>query len=694
MTSTVLPAEHRRLRHVLQFACRHAPVLHTGSASNRRSTSANAATQAHTQYTLRQIGRDGAPGELLYESEVQSGTVHPQWTALPTTLTLEDHPNIRSLVFSLYRVAASALDITSRHQSQHRRHPPRNDGAKEDPSVVEPRGPTPQAAPQPNSTMSPTTQDGTATDTEMEDGVCSPPEDGEIAASEELVVDGETPLDLMEGDRRPREPSLGELTTEATILMVRRDSVASSGGGTTQMSASNNTHQQAMASAVQVAGASPTIVDEPPSQRVNAAHDNLTAASGLQEDDDGAAQQHNKQLIFECLIDLTKTEFLAKHFTGLHDIGSLPAHMDDGHRSFTILLRCHDGIFSPTMDASIADANANLLDLKRPTPSMYGFLGAAGGRGQQPQVGSTFLQHNQLLESEWDLVDGDAAREAEARQQKTESMTLGDVKALGSASIALQRMLVALRSCSDERRHFIDEALSHEQGAAVVAVRNAVTSVTSATCGSLIAARRTQIQTVEQEIAARRAALEARKQAIATARAAVLASVAGGAPIEESVVERLPLSSTSSECNERLINTRRRLAGEVVAWFQVNPAANTILGVKLPPNDGLPDVLEHAISIAHVAHAVSVYARVFNVSLPHPVHFTAPGRCRIYERHGVAPDKYFPLYPVKNSDRGSLRRGMDLLRQNIVSAAYSIHNQRQAEGLPLALATEKLLVGR
>jgi hypothetical protein len=668
MTTTVLPAEHRRLRHVLQFACRHAPVLHTGSATSRRTASTNAATHANTQFTLRQIGQDGSPGALLYESEVQSGTVHPLWTALPATLTLEDHPNTRSLVFSLYRVAASALDTTSRHQPQQRRHHVQNDTSKDDPAAGDPHDTVPAAeATEPQSVMSPTTQDGTATDTELEDDARSPPEEGDLAADDVAVSGG--PRDTNEDDSRPREPSMGELTAEATVAMVRRDSVASSGGGMAQ-----------------VAGSSATVSSNVPAA-ATPTHKNDAHVT----DDEERGAHGSRQLIFECLIDLTKTEFLAKHFTGLHDIGSLPAHMDDGHRSFTILLRCHDGIFSPTMDASISDVNANLLDLKRPTPSTYGFT-----RGQQPQVGSTFLQHNQILESEWDLVDGDAAREAEARQQKTESMTLGDVKALGSASIALQRMLVALKSCAEERRCHIDEALHHEQGAAVVAVRRAVTSVTTATCSSLISAHRAQIQAMEDEIAARRASCRIRREAIAAARVAVLASGVAGdaAPMSPADSEGPAVLSSSAECNERLGSIRRRLAGEVVAWFQVNPTANTILGVKLPANDGLPEAPEHAISVAHIAHAVAVYARIFNTVLPHPVHFTAPGRCRIYERYGVAPDKYFPLYPVKNSERVSLRRGMDLLRQNIVTAAYSIHNQRQAEGLPLALATEKLLVGR
>jgi hypothetical protein len=674
MTTTVLPAEHRRLRHVLQFACRHAPVLHTGSATSRRTASANAATHANTQFTLRQIGQDGSPGALLYESEVQSGTVHPLWTALPATLTLEDHPNTRSLVFSLYRVAASALDTTSRHQPQHRRHHVQNDiTVKDDPAAGDPHDTVPAAeATEPQSVMSPTTQDGTATDTELEDDAGSPPEEGDLAADEVRVASG-GPRDTNDDDSRPRELSMGELRAEATIAMVRRDSVASSGGGMAQ-----------------VAGSRPTVSSNVPTAAT------LSYKNAHVTDDEEHGTHGSRQLIFECLIDLTKTEFLAKHFTGLHDIGSLPAHMDDGHRSFTILLRCHDGIFSPTMDASISDVNANLLDLKRPTPSTYGFT-----RGQQPQVGSTFLQHNQIFENEWDLVDGDAAREAEARQQKTESMTLGDVKALGSASIALQRMLVALKSCAEERRCRIDAALHHEQGAAVVAVRRAVTSVTTATCSSLISARRAQIQAMEDEIAARRASCQIRKEAIAAARVAVLASGVAGDAAPPDASPSSPANSeegsavlSSAECNERLGSIRRRLAGEVVAWFQVNPTANTILGVKLPPNDGLPEAPEHAISVAHIAHAVAVYARVFNAALPHPVHFTAPGRCRIYERYGVAPDKYFPLYPVKNSERVSLRRGMDLLRQNIVTAAYSIHNQRQAEGLPLALATEKLLVGR
>lgn len=46
------------------------------------------------------------------------------------------------------------------------------------------------------------------------------------------------------------------------------------------------------------------------------------------------------------------------------------------------------------------------------------------------------------------------------------------------------------------------------------------------------------------------------------------------------------------------------------------------------------------------------------------------------------------------NERLQLRRGMDLLRLDIVHAAYHIHHQRQAEGLPFIMAAEMLLVGR
>jgi hypothetical protein len=625
------------------------------------------------------------------------------WTALPNSLTNEQHPNVKSLVFSLYQVGSSidaaALTIQTGDVTRvcDTSRPPSPSGGCAGPTSRPPEGLTKEQSIHKQDDDGGVAQDATVH-----------PHDGEDAAR--VAAGNSSPV-----NSRPREQSLADLNTEASVLMVRRVSVTSVGPldnrelalsqtGDDDPDRDEDCEQRDISGvspdedceqrdALRASGVSP---DEPSGEtvmeqgelRVSSPQDKSPHTTEL-------IRRHSnhglRQLIFECLIDLTKTEYLSKHFTGLHDIEALPAHMDDGHRSFTILLRCQDGIFFPTMETSSGTGGSNHrseLDLTKPAPTSYGFL-LSKIQSNTIAGGSTFLQHNNLLDHEWDFVDGDAAREAEARQQKTESMSLGDIKALGTASIALRRIMEGLKSCADQRREHIDNTLALERDGVVLAsVRGAVTTATCATCATLAEDRRAKIASLKEAIETRRAVLSEKQKGLSLYSTVACPS----SPTTSSV----NVTSTTAEIRDQLQQARRQLANEVVEYFQVSPSANSILGVKLPTGaDGsLPETAEHGMAISHVCHAIVVYARMFSVSLPHPIHLAAPGRCRIYERQGAPRDSFFPLYPVKNSERGLLRRGLDLLRQDIVSAAYNIHSQRQADGLPLALAMEKLLVGR
>lgn len=877
-TAVVLPAEHRRFRHVVQLVCRNIPLFHGNSATapQRRGAATHSVQTTAVVFSLRLVDQDGLPGDMVYESEETSGSVHPSWQALPPELTSRLFPNVRRMIFTLYKVE---YDHPNHHHHHHHSTPQEVGGATNVSSTTTPPQTTPhrhgdETSPSQLSAAGTTTK---ATSGERQPQVRrqSPPQLSKTKNSSQLTSDSSVGDDdgkpsadahYQKVDQEDKHhDDVGEaddggesesgcmmtLQSEATLLMVRRRSTGGSsmggGGGdsiTTASTATTNNvgggvdqqqqphspntlmseslssssplqnnnnrseldereegeetqpadeedcrgeeddggatttprHEEEVPS--RASASSPVDGTRPPSPnerdhddehdidgggqqaRATATTGATTTAAASTGGHDGPAQLHHdsntrkhhhhhsvgqKVLLFEFLIDLTKTEFVAKNIGALHDHSNIPAHLEDGPRSFSVLLRCSDGVFFPTMEA--AAALSSELDLNKPTPSSQAAFRFA--RFQQPTAngrsimpGATFLQHvNQL--DDWDVVDGDAAREAEARQQKTDSITLGDIKALGGASIALRRMTQALKECVDTRRDLIDATLQRETHHKVLqAAQHWTTQATMATCMQLTTLKSRQIEELRTNLARRREDLSARRKALlSNSETNRQVTTTGEAKDLNNVVDITPSSqpesvapdthtSPSSPANasvvlgssplspsttrrtpaaDALYKQRRQVVRDLTTVFVLCTTNNTICGLKLPTasssqqgggigvGDGgvpIPETSEHAAAIAHVCHAITVFAQVFNVSLPHPI-LLAPLHCKIFERDGTPMDRALPLFPcAKNSERLQLRRGMDLLRLDIVHAAYHIHNQRQAEGLPLIMAVEKLLVGR
>lgn len=285
---------------------------------------------------------------------------------------------------------------------------------------------------------------------------------------------------------------------------------------------------------------------------------------------------------------------------------------------------------------------------------------------------------------EWDVVDVDAVREEERRMQKTEGITVGDTKAYVAGAVALtsserildfqrEQLRQAMRRKMESNA--VDACLAARQNAAELRLRHIEAAIT---------AKRDRIAALKSSNAAKRLELDARTRACEADRRAL--------------TERKARESHSGERATQLAAIQQELAARrKVLMSGIDSAfpltAESICGARVPDNDAGPETEEHAVALGHAAHLLLVFCSISNCPLPHPVHLSS-SRTMISERPGVAEDKRLPLFPAKGVDRAQLRRAVELLKGNVLSAALTVHKQQQAEGLPLLLALQKLVENR
>lgn len=603
MSATTLPPLHRRLRHVVHIACRNVPVARAARHSG-----------VAFQFVLRLVAPGGGPGDVIYESEVIAGTLHPVWTSLPQQLTQSQHPNLQRFVFSLYLLEPHDTDA------------PHTGGSVSATSVLP-------------------------------------------LLHEAVEEDGDTKPQSTNADGMPASPAAACNSGSTTS----NESPAWPQGDDTDKS-------RHLADSVR---GSPSIKTTDGGSAASSKKDRGTDSSNC--------STITSKLVFEFLLDLAHTDYVAKSITALCDVPQIPAHIEDGPRSFSILLKCTDGVFFPTMEGS----SSAEFDITRPMPSVKVMVPSSALQALQNAAATgSFLQSTSATQADWDMVDDvDALRQMWDRAQgagRMESMTYGDLKALAASSIALRRLDDCGYEALQKRLQRIDELVKAEELNTAQHAAAFVSQYVEDSCRRRIAQKRVELEQLRVRLAAKRSQIEAQRAKL----------------LEKTEVLRASPSQLFLECDEsastlraalveQLTEARSQFVREAASCFPIDSQNGTVCGFRLPAADstGLPETPEHAMAISNVCHLLIVVCRAHRVALPHPIQL-APGRCRIFERHGVTDERSYSLYPGKSSDRPSVRRGMDLLKQNIVSAAYHIHQQKQAEGLPLVVAMEKLVSGR
>ena len=375
------------------------------------------------------------------------------------------------------------------------------------------------------------------------------------------------------------------------------------------------------------------------------------------------------QLIFECIMQLGDVELVARNTTMLHELHQLPAHVATGSHPLVVLLRCVDGVFFPHLEGMSASEDT----LPR----------------QSPTIASARLLPKSVVVAppeDWDLIDLESVRSMEQRSsQRAESLTVGDIKTFAIATKTLHTTREFLVHQRDQCREVIDQLVRQRREEAARAATQFVSASVKASSAAEKLAKQEEIRLLKEEIEAKTAAINARRQRIQEQRE------------EADKLLNMGTSCTIREDRQSLVavvtEKQTQLANKISTIYSISSTTNCIDGLRVP-EDGNIETSDHALAVGHVCHVLVVFCNVHDFKLPHPI-ILAANKSRIGERHGAPPDRWFPLFaPQRNSDRPMLRKGMELLRSNIISAAFAIHRQNQAEGLPLVLSLEKLITNR
>ena len=361
------------------------------------------------------------------------------------------------------------------------------------------------------------------------------------------------------------------------------------------------------------------------------------------------------RLAFELIMDLGRMHFVAKSIGTLYELSSLPAHTPEKDNALVVLVKCCDGVFYPSM-----------LQIAHPSPKVQT---PSGPLPSAPQETDT-----------WDIVDMDVLREEEKRQQRTDPMTIGDLKCYSSATIMQS---YARRALLQKKKWLREHIASMLQDRASGAEKLASESASKLRCQMLrqeIRKRAQEVDLMRQEVAQRKLKLEERAKKVKADTAAV-----------EAGLKRRECANKRAELKAALQQLSQRRAQALIDIYDIFPIEQkTICGLAVP--DVEPENEEHAMALGHVAHVLMVFCSIHGISLPHPVYLCA-SRSYICESQ-AAKDKKFALFPRGSGERVFVRKAIALLQRDIMCAALAVHKQKQADGLPLLMGIQKLIENR
>uniref|UniRef100_A0A7S1R109 Uncharacterized protein n=1 Tax=Neobodo designis TaxID=312471 RepID=A0A7S1R109_NEODS len=362
-----------------------------------------------------------------------------------------------------------------------------------------------------------------------------------------------------------------------------------------------------------------------------------------------AVEGHSESLLQSFSVDLRQVVLEARSLTALGRGRASTAEM-------SVLIKCDDGVFRSGGAAQRKDASEN-----------------AG----EPEAAADSAATEKAADDvdAWDFVDVDMVRDEERRMSQApdtrSSVLLSLCAATASANQSIQvarQHLFHCRTCLEERHH-VQTATRH--------AKNALQRADAAV-------RARKLSHLRQQLALRRQMNEKRRCDIEAATARLASD-------EATVMEASPCTPFISSIERRLAIGRRKQ--------QIVRQIGELLEVS--PGDGGGSILGHAISedsttedtptaLGFVCLAIDAVSRISGIRLLYPVTVIGARSTVADGWHDDAGS--IPLNGLTKADRTALLEGMRLLKVNIVSLAFALHAQKQAEGLPLGVTLQKLLV--
>ena len=356
--------------------------------------------------------------------------------------------------------------------------------------------------------------------------------------------------------------------------------------------------------------------------------------------------------------------YLCKSLSSLHEKHNLPSlGLPAGMSNATILLRCFDGIFFQGSEDQVLE--------RRSTPAA--------------SPTARYVNPVTPLFAEWDIVDGELLRDEEKRlASKVDLVSVCDLKKYATTTMTLFQLKGSMQLALGNLKLQIEEErrVQLEQSVAV-AVDN-VLVLSKKEKEEQLHLLHKQIEDTRAAVASKRKILQEKvpqigcqQKKVTEMRDRISTGLLGSCSLQARKAAKLRIDAVRSLGN----------------FFCLDGNRNSINDRKVPTKDSIPENQEHALALGHICHLLLLFCAVHDYQLPHPVVLSID-RCQIAEREGLTEEMSLPLFSGKGTDRAQLRKGMELLRDNIVCAAFAVHGQKQAAGLPLVLALEKLVSNR
>jgi hypothetical protein len=265
-------------------------------------------------------------------------------------------------------------------------------------------------------------------------------------------------------------------------------------------------------------------------------------------------------------------------------------------------------------------------------------------------------------------------RDEERRLSKAPDTRTSVLLSMCAATVAASQSVGAAEAALGHARSCLRSR--HDPGDAKQVAANALRSASAAVRAAKLANLKRLVSQRRQENDARRERIQVAAERLA----------ADEATVQETAVST-PFAS-SSEYRVMLARAKQRLVMHIGDLLQVQPSDSgvTVLG-NVVGDDGSRD--DAATGLGLLCVAIGGIARISGTRPVYPVKILGARSVVASGWDEDAPQ--IALHGTTKAERATIGEGVRLLQVNIVTLAFALHGQRQAEGLPLGVALQKLL---
>jgi hypothetical protein len=372
------------------------------------------------------------------------------------------------------------------------------------------------------------------------------------------------------------------------------------------------------------------------------------------------------------------------HFEGKSLTNGIRYDVDPtGAPRVVALLKCEDGVFR------VGETGAR----RRTTAKSADPLNT-GSSVLPPGVASReAAARGESDEDTWDVVDADVARQEEHRQLgRVVQVTSSDVLALTAASSTLAASRRLVLQDTHRARELISEAFEQAKPEASRIAKSALLDASARQLAAEQQRADARVESLKREIAAKRELIATRRAAVAASRelAASPTGRTGPESAGDGLLNQRRSTASSGTATPAMLSQRQKEVAQqlrVLVGIEADQpdTRTTLMGFAIPED---PATEQDNIALGIMAQVFVAYCAVHEHQPLYPVQLNG-ARSTI----STIPDDdmRFPLYAVTKADKQGFVQAARFMRTNVIVAANAIHGQRQAEGLPLAMAMRKLL---